>query len=69
MFRYFYFARSHKIANNSKTTEAREKINKHIESLEFYNLDKSVASFCSQMAPWAPNVFLNFYLVENNKNC
>jgi hypothetical protein len=67
MFRYFYFVRSHKIANNSTTTEAREKIIIHIESLEFYNLDKSAASFCSQMAPWATNMFLNFYLVKNCK--
>jgi len=67
MFRYFYFVRSHKIANNSTTTEAREKIIIHIESLEFYNLDKSAARLCHQVAAWVPKMFCNFYLVKSNK--
>ncbi len=31
-----YLVKNHKIANNSATTEAREKISAHLESLEFY---------------------------------
>ncbi len=35
MFRNFYLAKSHKIANNLATTEAREKIRTDLESVEF----------------------------------
>jgi len=35
MFCNFYLAKNHKIANNSATTEAREKISTDLESLEF----------------------------------
>jgi hypothetical protein len=31
----FYLVKNHKIANNSATTEAREKISTDLESLEF----------------------------------
>jgi hypothetical protein len=34
MFCNFYFVKNHKIANNSVTTEAREKISTYLESLE-----------------------------------
>ncbi len=34
MFCSFYLAKHHKIANNSTTTEAKEKISKYWESLE-----------------------------------
>jgi hypothetical protein len=37
MFHNFYFVKNHKIANNSATTEATEKISAYSESLEFYN--------------------------------
>ncbi len=33
----FYLVKNHKIADNSATTEAREKISTYLESLEFYN--------------------------------
>ncbi len=36
MFCNFYLVKNHKIANNSTTTEAREKVRKDLESLEFY---------------------------------
>ncbi len=32
----FYFAKNHKIAKNSTTIKAREKISADLESLEFY---------------------------------
>jgi hypothetical protein len=32
--RYFYLVNSHKIANNSAATEAREKVNTALESAE-----------------------------------
>ena len=35
MFCDFYLVKSHKIANNSATTAAREKISKDLESVEF----------------------------------
>jgi hypothetical protein len=35
MFRNFYLVKSHKIAINSTSTEAREKITTDLESLEF----------------------------------
>ncbi len=35
MFCNFYFVKNHKIANNSATTGAREKISTYLESLEF----------------------------------
>jgi len=35
MFYNFYLVKNHKIANNSATTEAREKISTCLESLEF----------------------------------
>jgi hypothetical protein len=35
MFCNFYLAKNHKIANNSATTEAKEKISTYLESLEF----------------------------------
>ncbi len=34
MFCYFYSVKNHKIANNSATTEATEKISTYLESLE-----------------------------------
>ncbi len=37
MFCNIYLVKSHKIANNSATTEAREKISTVLESVEFYN--------------------------------
>ncbi len=39
MFCKFYLVKNHKIANNSATTEAREKISTHLESLEFRIFD------------------------------
>ncbi len=36
MFHNFYLVKSHKIANYSVTTEAREKISIDLESVEFY---------------------------------
>ncbi len=30
--------------------------------------DKSVASFCHQVAAWVPDLFRNFYLVNNHTN-
>jgi hypothetical protein len=35
VFFYFYLVKNNKIANNSTTTEAREKISIDLESLEF----------------------------------
>ncbi len=35
MFCYFYLVKNYNIANNSATTEAREKISAYSESLEF----------------------------------
>jgi len=35
MFCNFYLVKNHKIANNSATTEAREKTSTYLESLEF----------------------------------
>jgi hypothetical protein len=35
MFCNFYLVKNHKIANNSTTTKAREKISTDLESLEF----------------------------------
>jgi hypothetical protein len=35
MFRNFYFEKNHKIAKNSTTTKAREKIVTDLESIEF----------------------------------
>jgi len=35
MFCNFYLVKDHEIANNSATTEAREKIGTYLESLEF----------------------------------
>jgi hypothetical protein len=35
MFCDFYLVKNHKIANNSATTEAREKISTDLKSLEF----------------------------------
>ncbi len=43
MFCNFYFVKYHKIANNSATTEAREKISTYLESLEF--LDGCLTKF------------------------
>jgi hypothetical protein len=37
MFCNFYLVKNHKIANNSATTEAREKISTYLESLEVEN--------------------------------
>jgi hypothetical protein len=36
MFCKFYLVKDHKIANNSATTEAREKISNYLEFLEFF---------------------------------
>jgi hypothetical protein len=36
MFCNFYLQKNHKAANNSATTEAREKISSYLESLEFW---------------------------------
>ncbi len=36
MFCNFYVEENHKIANNSTTTDARENISTHLESLEYY---------------------------------
>ncbi len=36
MFCNFYVGKNHNIANNSATTEAREKISAYLESFEFY---------------------------------
>ncbi len=36
MFCNFCLVKNHKIADNSTTTEAREKVRKDLESLEFY---------------------------------
>jgi hypothetical protein len=36
MFSNFYVVKNHKIANNSATTEATEKISTYLESLEFW---------------------------------
>ncbi len=38
MFCSFYLVKNHKIANNSTTTKAREKIGTYLEFLVFYNL-------------------------------
>jgi hypothetical protein len=38
MFSKFYLAKNHQIANNSATTEAREKISTDLESLEFFDV-------------------------------
>jgi hypothetical protein len=35
MFSNFYLVKNHKIANNSATTEAKEKLSTYLESLEF----------------------------------
>jgi hypothetical protein len=35
---YFYVMKNHKIANNSTTTEAREKISTYLKSLEFLKI-------------------------------
>ncbi len=35
MFCNFYFVKNHKIANNSATSEARERISTYLESLGF----------------------------------
>jgi hypothetical protein len=35
MFPNYYLVKNHKIANNSATTEAKEKIHAYLESLEF----------------------------------
>jgi hypothetical protein len=31
------------------------------------NEGKSAASFCHQVAAWAPDIFCNFYLLKNHK--
>jgi hypothetical protein len=36
MFCNFYLGKNHKIAKNSTTTKAKEKISTHLKSLEFY---------------------------------
>jgi hypothetical protein len=38
MFCNFYFVKSHKIADNSATTEAREKISTDLESVECFDI-------------------------------
>jgi hypothetical protein len=38
MFCNFYLVKNHKFANNSETTEAREKISTYLESLEFFDI-------------------------------
>jgi hypothetical protein len=38
MFCNIYLVKSHKIANNLATTEAREKISKDLESVDIFNL-------------------------------
>jgi hypothetical protein len=45
MFCNFYLARSHKIANNAATGEAREKISTDLESLEFKKNDVGLTKF------------------------
>jgi hypothetical protein len=45
MFCNFYLAESHKIANNSATTEAREKISTDLESLELKKFDVCLTKF------------------------
>jgi hypothetical protein len=48
MFCKFYLMKNHKIADDSATTEAREKISAYLESLEFYKfLDICLAKFKS----------------------
>jgi hypothetical protein len=37
MFCNFYLVKSHNIAHNTTSTEAREKINRDLESIEFLN--------------------------------
>ncbi len=46
--------KSHKIANNSTTTEAREKLSTDLESLEFFNLFDACLT-----------KFENYYLLPN----
>jgi len=38
MFCNFYLVKNHRIANNSTTTKAREKIRRGLESLEFFDV-------------------------------
>jgi hypothetical protein len=45
MFCNFYLAKSHKIANNSATTEAREKISTDLDSLELKKIDVCLTKF------------------------
>jgi hypothetical protein len=46
MFYYFYLAKHYKIANNSTTTKATEKISTALESTEFWEkIDLGVAKF------------------------
>jgi len=46
MFCNLYLVKSHKIANKSATTEAREKISTYLESLEFWKFfDVCVINF------------------------
>jgi hypothetical protein len=46
MFCNFYLVKNHKIANNSATIKAREKISAYLESLEFKkNFDACLAKF------------------------
>ncbi len=61
MFCNFYFAKNHKIAKNSKTTKAREKISTHLESLEF----KKKFDIC--LTESKTNLYLSFtdILIEN----
>ncbi len=50
----FYLLKSHKIANNLATTEAREKVSTDLESLEFLkyvslNLETNLELSCDQI--------------------
>jgi hypothetical protein len=45
MFCNFYLVKSHKIANNSPTTEARERISTYFESFELKNFDVCSTKF------------------------
>jgi len=46
MFCNFYLVKNHKIANNSATTEARDKISADLDPVEFMNcFDKCLTKF------------------------
>jgi hypothetical protein len=60
MFYNIYFAKNHKIAKNSTTVKAREKISADLESLEFYKkLDVCLTIFLNN------KIFNNKNRLEN----